>query len=126
MVGVSAERTDAEARQIVDDAVRTLVVSGIPAIGEIRTAYPFDVATRIVDAASDWAADAIVLGARRRRSSSWARRLGPPGMHQLVTARTSLPVLIAPAPLAIRRGRRAIQADALSFHLLEAEKTRAN
>jgi nucleotide-binding universal stress UspA family protein len=114
-----ARHTDKEARQIVDAVARTLVRAGVPATGEVRVAPSFDVPSRIADAASDWGADVIVLGSRRRRPLSVLGRFSRHGMHKLVTSRTTLPTLIAPAPLAFEWGRQTGQVG-LPFDLSEA------
>jgi len=92
--------TPQEARSIVDDATRSLVVAGIPAEGEVRLAHSFDMPSRIAEAASEWSADIIVLGSRRRRRLG---RLFGQGMREKVTALTTLPTLTVPAPLRLDR-----------------------
>jgi nucleotide-binding universal stress UspA family protein len=97
-----ARSTDKEAHRIVDRAARSLVVAGVPADGEVRVAYSFDMPTRIAEGASEWAADVIVVGSRRR-----SRRLfSGQGMREKVTRLTALPVLTVPAPLRLGRGHR--------------------
>jgi nucleotide-binding universal stress UspA family protein len=103
-----ARLTDKEARAVVDDAVRALVVLGVPAVGEVRVGSPFDIAGRITEAATDWNADVIVLGSRRRRSHALLRRLPGSGVRDLVTSLSTLPTVIAPAPLRTGRGQRVV------------------
>ena len=97
-----ARSTDKEAGQIVDQVARSLVVAGVPADGEVRLAYSFDMPTRIVDAAAEWSADVIVVGSRRRGRRWFTGQ----GMREKVTSLTALPVLTVPAPLRLGRGQR--------------------
>jgi nucleotide-binding universal stress UspA family protein len=118
-----ARATDKEAQRLVDDAVRTLVVAGVPATGELRVAYPLDVPRRIVDAAIDSGADMIVLGSARRRHRRLGRMLGgivSHGVRERVTALTPLPLLTAPAPLQVSR-RHALEPDELSGQSVSEE-----
>lgn len=97
-----ARCTDKEAGRIVDQVARALVVAGVPADGEVRLAYSFDMPARIADAAADWSADVIVVGSRRRGH----RWFSGQGMREKVTRITALPVLTVPAPLRLGRGQR--------------------
>jgi nucleotide-binding universal stress UspA family protein len=87
--------TEQEAMQVVDDAVASLRSAGVDADGVHYLANCFSTPNRIVDAAHEWAADVIVLGSTRRRF----RRLLGKGLRERVTSLTSLPIVIAPAPL---------------------------
>jgi len=95
--------TQAQAIELLEHAVGTLRDAGIPTEGSLYLTSCFGVEARIANAAHDWSADVIVLGSRRRRR--W-RRLAPPGMRDRVIGLTSLPVLTAPAPLAVQPGDR--------------------
>src|SRR5664280_1273500 len=71
--------TSADAKVLVDEAVLRLRAAGVGADGRSRSARIEDVGVRIVEEASLWQCDAIVLGSVRRRSA--------------------LPVMVAPAVL---------------------------
>jgi nucleotide-binding universal stress UspA family protein len=101
-----ARSTPRESQKIVDDVARSLVVTGVPAEGEVRLAYSFDIASRIVDAANDWSADVIVFGSRRRHGAGLLRRVRGQGIREQVTDLTSLPTLTAPSPLKVGRRSR--------------------
>ena len=101
-----ARKTPKEAQAMVDGVVRSLVIQGVPAHGEVRVAYAFDMASRIVDVAEDWAAEVIVFGSRRRRTTGLFGRLTGLGMREKVTALTALPTITAPAPLRVSRRQR--------------------
>jgi nucleotide-binding universal stress UspA family protein len=94
-------KTQAEAINHLENAVTALRSVGIPTEGSLYLTSCFGVKSRIVNAASDWSADVIVLGSRRRRFA----RFGGKGMREGVTSLTALPVLVAPAPLAVTTGR---------------------
>jgi nucleotide-binding universal stress UspA family protein len=100
--------TQAEAIELLERAVGTLRGAGIPTEGSLYLTSCFGVEARIANAAHDWSADVIVLGSRRRRH--W-RRLAGPGMRERVIGLTSLPVLTAPAPLAVQRWDRLAAVD---------------
>ena len=114
--------TPKEAQAMVDEVVRSLVVQGVPAHGEVRVAYAFDMAARVVDAAEDWAADVVVFGSRRRRLGALIGRFSGPGMRERVTALTALPTMTAPAPLRVRR-RHGIDEEVLAFSLPDGVET---
>jgi nucleotide-binding universal stress UspA family protein len=95
-------RTQAEAINHLENAVNTLRAVGIPTEGSLYLTSSFGVEARIANAASDWSADVIVLGSRRRRRFA---RFGGKGMRERVTSLTALPVLAAPAPLAVTTGK---------------------
>jgi nucleotide-binding universal stress UspA family protein len=98
--GFAAE-TELEAMDIVDTAVARFRGAGVHADGVHFLANCFALDDRIAEAASEWGADVIVFGSRRRR---WLPRLSGRGLRERVTAITGLPTLVAPAPL--RLGRR--------------------
>jgi nucleotide-binding universal stress UspA family protein len=95
-------KTQAEAINHLENAVNTLRSAGIPTEGSLYLTSCFGVNVRIANAASDWFADVIVLGSRRRRRFA---RFGGKGMRERVTSLTALPVLTAPAPLAVTSGK---------------------
>ena len=92
--------TEAQAIAHLENAVSALWAAGVPTEGSLYLTNCFGVEARIANAAHDWSADVIVLGSRRRRRFA---RLGGKGMRERVTSLTSLPVLTAPAPLAVGR-----------------------
>ena len=94
--------TRAQAIAHLENAVNTLRAAGIPTEGSLYLTSCFGVEARIANAASDWSADVIVLGSRRKHRFA---RFGGKGMRERVTTLTALPVLTAPAPLAVATGR---------------------
>jgi nucleotide-binding universal stress UspA family protein len=95
--GFAAE-TELEAMDIVDTSVARFRGAGVDADGVHFLANCFTLDTRIAEAASEWAADVIVFGSKRRR---WLPRLSGAGLRERVTALTGLPTLVAPAPLRV-------------------------
>jgi nucleotide-binding universal stress UspA family protein len=119
-----AMSSDTSAARVVDEAVTTLIQCGVPADGEVRTAFCFDVAARIVDTATDFGAEVIVLGSRRSRRHPVGRllsRFSGSGMRERVTDLTVLPTLTAPAPLAV--GRQGVAAELFPVGLPERPPT---
>lgn len=96
----------AGAVEVIEAAVQALGDAGVQAQGIVRTANAVEVAACIATAATEWGADVVVLGSRRVHRPAWWQR---PGMRELVTRETALPVLIAPAPLG--GGRRRLARD---------------
>jgi nucleotide-binding universal stress UspA family protein len=94
--------TQAEAIGHLEKAVSVLRAAGIPTEGSLYVSNCFGVQSRIASAASDWSADVILLGSRRRRRFSW---FGGKGMRERVTDLTPLPVLTAPPPLGLAADR---------------------
>ncbi len=90
--------THHEARTIVEGAVASLWMAGVDADGDVMRGNCFNVDAHIVDAATQFRADVIVLGSRRRR---WIGRFSGKGMRERVTAMTGLPTLTAPAPMKV-------------------------
>jgi len=90
----SALETRAEAEALVDEAVYSLLAPGVDVSCRVRAAKLQHVGATIVDEASSWEAEAIVLGSRRLRG--WQRVLGQ-GVRQVVMRLTELPVIVAPA-----------------------------
>jgi nucleotide-binding universal stress UspA family protein len=87
-----------EAAGLVTAAVQQLADAGVRAGGSVRVATYRGVPVRIVGAAQERRADAIVLGSNRNR------RLGRLLSHRVrerTTRLTSLPVLTAPSPLKV-------------------------
>jgi nucleotide-binding universal stress UspA family protein len=91
--------TMAEARALADDAVSTLVSSGIDARAVVRSAGQHEVAELIAAAATTWACDAVILGSTRLTG---LRRINGSGVRERLVRRTPLPVLVAPPALRCR------------------------
>jgi nucleotide-binding universal stress UspA family protein len=89
-------RTDDEATAIVVDAMHHLGDEGIVADGSVWRAHYGKVAQRIASMAEECAADVIVLGSTRRRR--WGRLMSMQ-IRERTTRLTTLPVVVAPAPL---------------------------
>jgi nucleotide-binding universal stress UspA family protein len=90
--------TREEAIALVTAAVRQLADAGIRAGGSVCVAPYRGVPERIVAVAAERSAGAIVLGSTRRRR--W-ERLFSTQVRERTTRLTSLPVLVAPAPLQV-------------------------
>jgi len=88
--------TSADAKVLVDEAVLRLRAAGVGADGRSRSARIEDVGVRIVEEASLWQCDAIVLGSVRRRGID---RISACGVRESVLRRSALPVMVAPAVL---------------------------
>jgi len=99
--GLTVE-TQAQALQHLENAVTFLRDAGIPTDGALYVTSCFGVGDRIANAAHDWSADVIVLGSRRQRRFS---RFAGKGIRERVTTLTCLPVLTAPAPLEVAKGK---------------------
>jgi nucleotide-binding universal stress UspA family protein len=97
--------TQAEAAAVVQEAVDELRAAGVEATGEVRLATCFNTAAAIADAAAEWGADVIVVGSRRhpRLGALFSR-----GVRGRITRMTPLPVVAAPAPITLGRGRVAL------------------
>lgn len=80
------------------EALRRLAGAGVHADGSVCVASYRGVPGRIVTAATERAAGAIVLGSDRRRRLG---RLFSAQVRERTTRLTSLPVLVAPAPLRV-------------------------
>jgi nucleotide-binding universal stress UspA family protein len=93
-------RSRTEATDLVTDAVHQLVDAGVRAGGSVCVSSYREVPGRIVAVAYERAADVIVLGSHRHRRH---RRLFSTRVRERTTRLSSLPVLTAPAPLAITR-----------------------
>ena len=94
--------TQAEATDLVADAMRQLNSTKIEATGAVCIASYRQVADRIVEAARDHGADAIVLGSSRRR---YLGRLFSRQLRERTTRLTALPVITAPPPLEVAGAR---------------------
>jgi nucleotide-binding universal stress UspA family protein len=84
----------ADAEQLVRDAVQSLSTLGIAAEGRSSSVFQDHVARRIVEEAAFWECQAIVLGSRRVRGIG---RLSGRGVRERVLRLSALPVLVAPA-----------------------------
>lgn len=92
-------RPDDEATAIVVDAMHHLRDEGIVADGSVRRARYRKVPHRIASVAEECAADVVVLGSTRRRRFG---RLMSMQVRERTTRLTTLPVVVAPAPLELR------------------------
>ena len=90
--------TRQEATDLVTEAVRHLADAGIRAGGSVYVSSYRGVPGRIVAVAAERSAGAIVLGSDRRRRLG---RLFSAQVRERTTRMTSLPVLVAPAPLRV-------------------------
>lgn len=95
MTRVPPLETPTEADQLVRDAVHSLQRRGVAAEGRYASVLQEHVARRIVDEASWWECQAIVLGSRRLRGIG---RLSGRGVRERILRLSSLPVLVAPTP----------------------------
>ncbi len=95
----SAER-QAEARGIVDEAVRKLVAGGVDASGWVRRGAPAD---EIIAAVGDVGADLIVMGSAGR---SGLGRMMVGSNSQAVITNTTCPVLVTTARMVERQAQR--------------------
>jgi nucleotide-binding universal stress UspA family protein len=91
-------RSRMEAMDLVTGAVHQLVDAGVRAGGSICVSSYRHVPERIVAAAHERTAGAIVLGSHRRRKLG---RLFSPRVRERTIRLSSLPVLTAPAPLTV-------------------------
>ncbi len=91
-------RSRHEAADLVTRAVQQLADAGVRAGGSVRVSTYRGVPGRIVEAAQDRRADAIVLGSNRNRGLG---RLFSARVRERTTRLTSLPVLTAPSPLRV-------------------------
>jgi nucleotide-binding universal stress UspA family protein len=91
-------RSGTESTALVSEAVQQLADAGVRAAGSVRVSSYRSVPERIVSAAFERSADAIVLGSTRNR---WLGRLFSARVRERTTRLTALPVLTAPAPLRV-------------------------
>jgi nucleotide-binding universal stress UspA family protein len=91
-------RTDEEVTRLLTEAIVRLREEGIRTSGSVRRAPYRHVAECIAAMAEERSADVILLGAKRRRR--WARLAGR-GVRERTIRLTALPVITAPAPLAV-------------------------
>lgn len=98
------ERTETEAAQLVEEAVRALrsqLRGGASQVTGTLVRAPWASLPAAVEAAAAArGCDVIVVGSHRRRGL--ARRFGHGVREQIISA-SSVPVLVAPAPLALPR-----------------------
>jgi nucleotide-binding universal stress UspA family protein len=95
--GVTLRSRD-DATALVSAAVEALAESGVRAGGSVSVSPYRGVPSRIVAAALERSADAIVLGSTRNRRLG---RLFSGQVRERTTRLTALPVLTAPAPLRV-------------------------
>jgi nucleotide-binding universal stress UspA family protein len=95
MARVPPLETPTEAEHLVRDAVHSLQMRGVAAEGRYVSVLQEHVARRIVDEASLWECQAIVLGSRRLHGIG---RLSGRGVRERILRLSSLPVLVAPTP----------------------------
>ena len=93
MARVLPLETPAEAEELVCDAVASLQTLGITAAGRSYSALEDHVARRIVNEASLWECQAIILGSWRLRGFD---RLSGHCVRERILRGSSLPVLVAP------------------------------
>jgi nucleotide-binding universal stress UspA family protein len=91
-------QTRQEATDLVTAAVHQLAEAGVRAGGSVCMTSYRGVPAQIVRSASERSAGAIVLGSTRRRRLG---RLFSAQVRERTTRMTSLPVLVAPAPLTV-------------------------
>ncbi len=91
-------RSRREAIDLVSFVVRQLAEAGVRAGGSVSVSSYRAVPARIVAAAYERSADAIVLGSNRNRRLA---RLFSTRVRERTTRLTSLPVLTAPSPLQV-------------------------
>ncbi|MGA8370464.1 MAG: universal stress protein [Acidimicrobiales bacterium] len=103
--------TNEEAVALLTRAAEQLRAEGIRVTGSARRASYRQVPQRIATAADEFGADAIVLGSRRRNRCI---RLFSGRVRERTVRLTSLPVIMAPAPLDIPVGARLAAADVMS------------
>ena len=82
-----------EAEELVREAVRSLQLLSVPAVGRSCSVPQEHVARRIVQEARQWECEAIVLGSRRLHGIA---RLSGRGVREHILRLSSLPVLVAP------------------------------
>ena len=88
--------TVADAQLLVDEAVFHLRLASVGAEGRACSSREDTVASRIVEEASRWQCDAIVLGSRRLRGFN---RINGWGVRERILRLSPLPVIVTPTPL---------------------------
>jgi nucleotide-binding universal stress UspA family protein len=86
----------AEAQVLVEESVRRLQTAGIAADGEAWSVRETHVAQRIVEEASKWRCDAIVVGSLRRRG---LQSMMGRGTRERILKMSPLPVIVTPPAL---------------------------
>jgi len=104
--GGHARRTDQEAMEVVESAVRELHAVGADATGTLCRVAVLDIPRAVAEIARMDRSDAIVIGSYRRRGIA---RLRGNGLRDRLVRTSAIPVITAPAPLAMP-GRRAMRA----------------
>jgi nucleotide-binding universal stress UspA family protein len=102
LVRVPPLETATDAQLLVNEAVGHLRGAGCRAGGRVTSVRERSVASRIVEEATHWKCDAIVLGSRRLRGMS---RLSGWGVRERILRLSPLPVIVAPTPLLIGKQR---------------------
>ncbi len=108
----SAELSGTQATALVDSAVLQLLEQGVDASGSVSPTTSFTIGRVIADAARARRCDAILVGSERRFGRS---RLFGRGTRERIIRNSTLPVLTAPAPLHVPRGRRRFGAEAIGL-----------
>jgi nucleotide-binding universal stress UspA family protein len=88
------------AELLVADAVHRIRAAGVSAEGGVRSAREENVARCIVDGATEHHSEAIVLGSLRLRG---LQRLSGHGVRERVLQLSSLPVIVTPTALQVRK-----------------------
>ena len=96
LVRVPPLETVADAQLLVDEAVFHLRLASVGAEGRACSSLEQTVASRIVEEASRWQCDAIVLGSRRLRGIN---RINGWGVRERILRLSPLPVIVTPTPL---------------------------
>jgi nucleotide-binding universal stress UspA family protein len=91
-----ALESPSDAQLVVEDALSYLRFAGIGAEGRFTSARDDSVAQRIVQEASEWDCNVIILGSRRLRGFG---RLAGHGVRERVLRLSPLPVITAPTPV---------------------------
>jgi nucleotide-binding universal stress UspA family protein len=99
------ERSDAAATALVDAAVLQLLEQGVTATGSVSRATSFTIGQVVADAAQARRCDAIVIGSARRAGRYRLARPFGRRTRERIVRHTDLPVLTAPSPLHVPRGR---------------------
>jgi nucleotide-binding universal stress UspA family protein len=90
--GLTLETRD-EAASLVEEAVFALRMAGVGAHGAVRHSRLGRVGLKLLEEASNWSADAIVLGARR--AVGWQRLLSRGVREQVLRRSTIVTVLVS-------------------------------
>jgi nucleotide-binding universal stress UspA family protein len=88
--------TPADGQYLVDESVFSLRIAGVGAEGKACSTRSDRIARRIVEEASAWQCNAIVVGSRRLRGID---RLSGRGVRESILRLSPLPVITAPSPV---------------------------